>query len=216
MKIDHIEVYGFRAAIRGMRNPRDSNDKSDSRTDGAMGSAYKIFNYFTPEAPAIGPSDLRLMRTLIKRGSSHRKFMRMITVWCDITLPRYVWADFDTYKIGTVKNSQSSAFTLGSRLLTPDDFEDQDVDPDYLEKLNSKILTYQKSKTAQNMLRIKRALPEAFLQTSTYEFNYETALSIYSDRKNHLLPEFGGPGGICEMIQGLPFMSVLMGSDTAT
>lgn len=204
MKIDHIEVYGFEAAIRGMRNPRDSRDKSDS----TFGEELDWCD-LAVECPRIGPRDLKLMRTLIARGGSHRKFLRMIQIWCDLTLPRFVWTDLDTYKVGTVKNCQSSAFVLGSRALVADDFEGG-LDSEFLSMLNQLSLEYQQYKTAEGLHKLKRHLPESFLQTATYSFNYEVALSVYNDRKNHILPEFSGRGGICEMIAGLPYMQELM------
>ena len=195
MKISNIEVYGFEAAIRGMRNPRDSHEKSDS-TFG--------------ECSCIGPNDLQLMCKLIKQGGSHRKFLRMIHVWCDLTLPRYVWVDLDTYKVGTVKNCQSSAYTLASRALRQEDFQGG-IDYRVLDVLNELSTSYRTNKTATNLLLLKQHLPESFLQTATYNFNYETALAIYHDRRRHILPEFSGLGGLCDMILGLPYMRELLG-----
>jgi len=187
MKIANVETYGWRAAIRGMRNPRESWAKSDSHGDN------------------VGPDDLRLMRTLIKRGGSDRKFLRMIQVTFDLTLPRMAWVDFDTYKVGTVKNCQSSSHVLGSRWLTQDDFE-RPIRAQWLEDLHQDQEAYFAHKSAENLHALKCNLPEGFLQTATISLNYEVALTIYHDRKNHILPEFSGPGGICEMILGLPHM----------
>ena len=200
MKIRNIEVYGFKAAIRGMRNPRDSQDASDS----TFGEELDWCD-LSVECPRIGPRDLKLMRTLIARGGSHRKFLRMIQVWCDLTLPRFVWVDLDTYKIGTVKNCQSSAFVLGSRALEQDDFEGG-LDSRVLDVLNELSERYRASRTRENLHALKRHLPESFLQTATYSFNYEVALAIYHDRHNHILPEFSGPGGLCEAFLRLPYM----------
>ena len=208
MRISNIEVYGFRAAIRGMRNPRNSHGISDSEfgrlRPGDVGT-WETIGIGAPECPEIGKDDLRLMLSLIKRGCSHRKFLRMIQVWCDMTLPRFVWVDLDTYKVGTVKNCQSSAFVLGSRELRGEDFQGG-IDARVLWVLNELSAQYRANKTAENLHLLKSHLPESFLQTATYSFNYETALAIYRDRKTHVLPEFSGPRGICEMIQRLPYM----------
>ena len=212
MKIFNIQVFGFEAAIRGMRNPRDSQDKSDSTFKahlfgaGAAPDAGYLGEAEALENPRIGPSDMKLMQTLIKRGGSHRKFLRMIQVWCDLELPRYVWVDLDTYKIGTVKNCQSSTYVLGNCELSRDNFEGGEISGCQLSRLHELQAHYRKNKSAETMLRLKRNLPESFLQTATYGFNYEVALAIYRDRKNHLLPEFSGPGGLCEMIERLPYM----------
>jgi hypothetical protein len=206
MKIRNIEVYGFRAAIAGMRQPRDSGGVSDSSFDC---DASEAGPWAAIERPIIGPKDLKLMQTLIARGSSHRKFLRMITVWCEMTLPRFVWTDLDTYKVGTVKNSQSSVHTLTSRPLTRADFC-YSISGNQLAELLEIQDDYQKSKTAGNIRRLKCTLPESFLQTAQYMFNYEVARAIYHDRKNHVLPEFSGPGGICEMISQLPYASELL------
>ena len=200
MKISNIEVYGFEAAVRGMRNPRDSQSKSDS-TFGYEDDWIDLAS----ECPRIGPRDLKLMQTLIKRGGSHRKFLRMIQVWCDLTLPRFVWVDLDTYKIGTVKNCQSSAHVLGIRALEQSDFEGG-LDSRMLDVLNEFSLAYRGNKTPARLHALKRHLPESFLQTATYSLNYETALAIYHDRHNHILPEFSGPGGLCEALLRLPYM----------
>jgi len=188
MRIANVETYGWRAAIRGMRNPRESWAKSDSVGE------------------TVGPEDLRLMRTLVKRGGSDRKFLRMIGVWCDLTLPRFAWVDLDTYKIGTVKNCQSSSHVLGSRMLRFDDFENGNIRSAQLDYLNELQETYRKYKSADTLWTIKCHLPESFLQTATYSFNYEVALSIFRDRRNHVLPEFSGANGICAMILELPYM----------
>lgn len=204
MKIDHIEVYGFEAAIRGMRNPRDSQSKSDS----TFGSNWSDGDWIATERARIGPEDLRLMRTLISRGGSHRKFLRMIQIWCDLTLPVFMWADMDTYKVATVKNCQSSASTLRKAKLTHDHFEG--LDPRILEVIHEYSAKYRENPNAETYHALKCQLTQGFYQTATYSFNYEVALSIYNDRKSHVLPEFSGPGGICEMIAGLPYMQELM------
>jgi hypothetical protein len=213
MRIRNIEVYGFRAAIAGMRQPRDSGEASDSDFDMDVNEAghWECDGVTAMENPIFGPKDLKLMRTLIARGSSHRKFLRMITVWCEMTLPRFVWTDLDTYKVGTVRNSQSSVFTLGSRLLDHTDFEGGlYISEDAILDIRHLQEEYRQHRTAENLHMLKCSLPEGFLQTSQYMFNYEVARAIYHDRENHVLPEFSGPGGICEMISQLPYASELL------
>ena len=195
MKISNIEVYGFEAAIRGMRNPRDSHEKSDS-TFG--------------ECSCIGPNDLQLMCKLIKQGGSHRKFLRMIQVWCDLTLPVFMWADLDTYKVGTVKNCQSSASTLRKVKLTHDHFEG--LDPRILEVIHEYSTKYRENPNAETYHALKCQLTQGFYQTATYSFNYEVALGMYFDRRRHILPEFSGPGGLCGMIESLPYMREFIGA----
>lgn len=101
MKIEHTEVHGFRPAFRGMRNPLESWERSDSTFD---------------EIAILGKEDLKLACRLIAAGTSHSKFLRQIIVWADFTLPRYVWQEVDTYKVATVRNSCSTMHTLGKRI----------------------------------------------------------------------------------------------------
>ena len=108
IKIENVNVYGFESAIRGMRNPMNSWDNSDTIFDG--------------DKWCLGENDLKLMHTLAKAGSDHRKFLRMITVTCDITAPLYWWKEFDTYKVGTVANSCSTMHKIHAKKLTLDDF----------------------------------------------------------------------------------------------
>lgn len=111
IKFEHTEVMNFKGAVRGMRNPLNSWDKSDS-----------YFHYAYEEQAYLGPNDLDLMKRLIKSGSDHRKFMRQIFVSVDITAPLYWWKEFDTYKVGTVSNSCSTMHTIQAKEFTIDDF----------------------------------------------------------------------------------------------
>lgn len=116
IKIEKIEVTGFAAAIRGMRNPMNSWDKSDSKIEYQIGRPDLAMNM------VLGDNDLNLMRKLIKGGSEHRKFLRMIHVQMDVTAPLYWWKEFDTYKVGTVANSCSTMHKIHSKEFTLDDF----------------------------------------------------------------------------------------------
>jgi hypothetical protein len=191
VKIENTQVFGFGAALRGMRNAFSSWDKSDTVFD-------------NDSIIVLGQSDTKLINNLIKAGSSHRKFLRQICIWVDFTLPRYVWQEFDTYKIGTVKNSCSTMHTIGKRHLTPDDFECREILPASLEHINELITAYNSRKDVQTLLRIKRALPDGFLQRATVTLNYEIAMNMMMQRHTHRLPEWSE--GICEWIVSLPQM----------
>jgi len=203
MKIEHVETAGWKAALRGMRNPMNSWGKSDTLW---LDSEYP---------PVLGAKDLKLALKLIKGGSEHRKFLRQIQVWWDITIPRYVWQELDTYKVATVRNSCSTMHTLGVRDLTQDDFESP-IPLAWLNYLNDLGHQFRKAKTTKdsawtNNIRreYKNLLPEGFLQKATYSFNYETALTMFRQRHNHRLSEWraDSPGSICAVIAGLPYMA---------
>jgi hypothetical protein len=216
MKIEHIEVYGWRAALRGLRNPMDSWDKSDTTWGTVL--HYKDGNLVVcqsghsdvvcPEVPVIGPEDMKLLMTLIKRGGDERKVLRLIQVWWDITIPRYLWQELDTYKIGTVRMSCSSMNKLWNRDLASSDFQSGEVNQVALDGINqwAGIYRSQQPRDPDLLAHIKRLLPEGFLQKATYGFNYEVALRMYHARKNHRMPEWSGPGGICDHLLKLPYL----------
>ena len=210
MKIENTEVYGFRAALRAMRNPMDSWDKSDTMFMAGCVTA-------NVEGADIGPEDLKLACKLIRGGSEHRKFLRQIIVGVDFDVPRYVWQEIDTYKVATVRNSCSTMHKLGHRELTEDDFEARIVLPVILQELNRAGAAYRdkvmlvrppfETVTGYDIVRyMKQILPEGFLQRATYTCSYETLFAMHRQRKNHRLPEWSGPGGICEWIRCLPYM----------
>ena len=238
MKIENTEVYGFRAALRGMRNPKNSWAASDSlfyyrtgptgrvrmRTILGVASDYELDpahaimceswgDVFVAEWPIIGPKDLELAERLIGGGPEHRKFLRQIVIWVDLTLPRYVWQEMDTYKVATVRDSCSTMHKLTSQDLTTDDFEDEDVLPSLLHTINEAAKAHREGKdyggvTGHALLRyVKKMLPEGYLQKATYTMNYETALNILHQRSTHRLPEWSGPDGICSWLRTLPHMS---------
>jgi len=216
MNIDNIEVYGFTAALRGMRNPMNSWENSDSSYGVLTKTAWCFGNKSinVPELMNIGPNDIKLACKLIKGGSEHRKFLRQIMIWMDITVPRYVWTELDTYKVSTVRNSCSTMHKLGSRDLTNDDFE-LPIDTKLLEHLNCFGQEFRRAKVIKDHKKMgrlrheyKNILPEGFLQKATYTMNYETALSMYFQRRNHRLPEWkvSEPSSICSFIVSLPYM----------
>lgn len=193
MEIQETEVSGFKAAIKGLRNPMNSWDKSDSR-------------FYTDGTFHIGPKDNELAKKLIKAGTEHRKFLRLIHVSCFITIPRYIWQELDTYKVSTVRMSCSTMHKLGATDLTVDDFQDRIVLQTTLAKLNELGTLYRKDKEISTLRKMKQILPEGFLQSATYDMNYETILNMYHQRKNHRMSEWSGDDGICRWVERLPMM----------
>ena len=210
MKIEHAEVFGFRASMRGLRNPKNSWDKSDTTyLTNKKWEFYYGEGLSVPESPDIGPNDLKLVCNLIKSGSEHRKFLRYIQIWMDITIPRYVWQELDTYKVATVRNSCSTMHKLGHSNLEYEDFEGSRIREDTLNFLNNLGKKYRQTKDYKLVREMKAQLPESFLQKATYLMNYETALTMFFQRKNHRLPEWNlvDPSSICSFIYSLPYMS---------
>jgi len=206
MKIENTEVFGFNAALRGMRNPRDSWDRSDSHSNDD--TVASIYGSECVEAYNIGPKDLKLMTKLVKAGPEHRKYLRQIMIWADFTLPRFLWVELDTYKIGTVKNSCSTMNKIMSRPIVQEDFE-YPIDTNTIERLNGFREDSRKepSKRLEYLLKVKNELGEGYLQKATMSFNYETALVIYFQRRSHRLPQWQV---ICRWIEDLPYMKELI------
>ena len=216
MNIEKVQVYGFEPAFYGMRNPHENWDKSDSIFD----YPYKINQapwphwYTVREWPLIGPEDLRLACNLITAGRpSHRKFIRQICIWANVRVSRGQWQELDTYKVGATRMSCSTMFKLGSRPLDRSDFADGDVDTYTLNRLNRLGERFRAAKGPEKtelLIKLKRRLPEGFLQTATYHFNYEVALAIYADRRDHRMPEWSDPDGLCAFIRSLPYMDTFI------
>lgn len=182
IKFENTEVCGIRHAIRGMRNPMNSWDKSDSYED-------IIYNTFK-----LGENDKGLAMKLSKAGTDHRKFLRMITVYADITAPLYWWKEFDTYKVGTVANSCSTMHKLTSKRLTLDDFSidnnEQGYYVDILYDLNALIDNYKKTNDIKYFRMLVGLLPSSFNQKRTVMLNYEVLANIYKSRQGHKLKEW--------------------------
>ena len=197
IKIENVEVAGLSTAIRGMRNPMDSWDKTDS----GQGSNWYV----------IGDADMELCRKLIKAGPEHRKFLRQIYVGFDITLPRYVWSEFDTYS-NVTKNSCSTMHKLFKKdcPITLEQFmynyNDIDILMTTLERLNRLSTDYFIAPTQVQkdsiLRRAKAILPEGFLQKRTVSTNYEQLRNIYRQRIHHRLPCWRS---ICEELEKLPY-----------
>ena len=206
MKFENTEVWGFEHALRGMRNPKNSWNKSDSyyEYDNQKDCVTKDANV------VIGENDMKLAQTLIKAGSEHRKFMRQIFVSVDITAPLYWWAEYDTYKVGTVANSTSKMHTITNNPITLDCFEIDDYEKDlfmYYEHSDVKDMVadivrncetlrkrYLETKDKRYWKELIRWLPESWLQKRTVTMTYENLLAMCSkgQRRFHKLNEWSG------------------------
>lgn len=226
LKIENFEVLGWEHAIRGMRNPKNSWEKSDSRWE-------PQFN--TEQGPVsgefvIGPKDLDLMTRLRNAGTDHRKFMRMITVYVDITAPLYWWKEFDTYKIGTVANSCSTMHKIADKEFTFDDFSHEklinsacmgvqeqhigwgpmQVLAATIECLNSYRELYLKTGDKKYWWQLIQLLPSSYNQKRTVMLNYEVLANIYKSRRNHKLDEWHT---FCDWIKTLPYSELITGKE---
>lgn len=218
MKFANTEVWGFNHAIRGMRNPLDSWDKSDS--------GYKILDadgvLIRSNDYIIGEEDMKLAQKLLKGGSEHSKFMRMIHVAVDIDMPRYWWSEADTYHFNT-KNSCSTMhrllnnnnpITIDSFVICEEDKEWWELTVDKLEKMRQEYKEIQKttkdSKQMNRLLvRAKRMLPEGFLQMRTFDTNYAELRNMYFQRKHHRLKE-EWIEAFCKWVESLPYAKELI------
>lgn len=226
IKIENVDVYGWEAAIRGMRNPMNSWGKSDSSY------FYSESSYpHSGEFVRIGKNDLVLMKSLIKAGSDHRKFLRFINVTCDITAPLYWWKEFDTYKVGTVRNSCSTMHTIAKKEFTLDDFSIEHIESiDFIDvdalgytdcssidnwtlaKLIVEVLNFNRKKYLETKgkgywWQMIQLLPSSYNQRATVQLNYEVLMKMYHERKNHKLDEWKT---FCEWIETLPYMGELL------
>lgn len=220
IKFEHTEVCGWKAAIRGMRNPMNSWDKSDTDYNFADCNtclhANKKACDMTKDCIIIGPNDLKLMQNLCKAGTDHRKFMRMLTVYVDITAPLYWWKEFDTYKVGTVANSCSTMHKIHAKKFTTDDFSLEHIDDDVIDQPFTKILDclnffrnlYLLNKDKEDWWQMIQLLPSSYNQKRTVMLNYEVLANIYKSRKNHKLDEWSI--SFMEWISTLPYAEELI------
>lgn len=200
IKIENVEVFGWEAAIRGMRNPKNSWAKSDSK-------------YAEPFAVEVGPNDLDLMTRLRNAGTDHRKFMRMIAVYVDITAPLYWFKEFDTYKVGTVCNSCSTMHKIHAKEFTMDDFSCEHLDKEGRKLLHQKICYLNKNREKFIETKDKvywwqmiQLLPSSYNQKRTIMLNYEVLANMYHSRKNHKLDEWHT---FCEWVESLPYSELI-------
>lgn len=233
IRIENTKSYGWEEAIRGMRNPLNSWDRSDSDwvilelPEGFLDGIDRQIRY------DVGPNDRDLMIRLRKAGTDHRKFMRMITVYADITAPLYWWKEFDTYKVGTVANSCSTMHTIHKRPFTEDDFSLDMFFKDGFgtaskEAIDSiiTVLNYYRDiylngkdlfgdgtmvlepKNEQAWYTMIQLLPSSYNQKRTVMMNYEVLANIYKSRKDHKLNEWHK---FCEWASRLPYGEFITG-----
>ena len=230
LKIENTEVVGWEAAIRGMRNPMNSWEKIDS---GLTCSQNKnnicdihctADNYCKPlDKYLIGKNDHDLMTRLRNSGTDHRKFMRMIVVYLDITAPLYWWKEFDTYKVGTVANSCSTMHKIHDKEFTRDDFSFENIPEkfdwflnegnfldDLLFALNDARENYIKTKDKKSWWQMIQLLPSSYNQRRTVMLNYEVLANIYKSRQNHKLDEWHT---FCDWIESLPYSELITGKE---
>lgn len=229
LKVENVEVLGWEHAIRGMRNPKNSWAKSDSgpecpyEKEKCCGECQQNF--------CIGPNDKQLMIALRNAGTDHRKFMRMITVYLDITAPLYWWKEFDTYKVGTVANSCSTMHKIAEKEFTLENFScehllsywgEEKVNPTIIypctpmQHLNQTIAClnvcrkkYLETKDKKYWWQMIQLLPSSYNQRRTVMLNYEVLANIYKSRRNHKLDEWHT---FCDWIEGLPYSALITGT----
>lgn len=227
MKFEKTEVFNFEGAFRGMRNPMNSWDKSDSKLCRHMDCELCEFNdedadgvevgagtEFSKHNYIIGKNDMGLAQRLILAGGEHRKFLRQIFVSVDITAPLYWWKEFDTYKIGTVSNSTSTMHKLASTQITLDCFERNELTKrdnyfiNYINHLETLRRKYLKTNDKDVWKSLIQQLPESWLQTRTTTMNYENLRSIYFQRIHHKLTEWNDD--FINWIKTLPYANELI------
>ena len=208
IKVEKIETYGWEAAVRGMRNPMNSWDKSDSEFE------YQRYNSETEDFDCfpcvkIGENDLALMKKLVRAGSDHRKFLRQIMVSMDITAPLYWWKEFDTYKVGTVANSCSTMHKIHAKEFTLDDFSHEHLTSHFKTDLECVVLSlnyarrkFLETKDKDYWWQMIQLLPSSYNQLRTVTLTYENLLNMYRARKDHKLDEWRK---FCEVIAELPY-----------
>lgn len=244
IKIENVEVMGWDAAIRGMRNPMNSWEKSDSNYRPILASrcdtctSYLLDNWDdcdncevhklcnSPNYFLVGPNDLDLMTRLSKAGTDHRKFMRMITVYLDITAPLYWWKEFDTYKVGTVANSCSTMHKIAEKEFTMEDFSCEHLRYSCCteNEFDNPMNTLEQVIIVLNGCRDKyiatnnkfwwwqmiQLLPSSYNQRRTVMLNYEVLANIYKSRKGHKLDEWNS---FCDWIESLPYAELITGKE---
>ena len=221
LKIENTDVVGWEAAIRGVRNPMNSWEKSDSEVK------YESWHDMSGGKYVIGPNDHDLMMRLRNAGTDHRKFMRMIAVYADITAPLYWWKEFDTYKVGTVANSCSTMHKIHDKEFYEEDFSferimsgceeykgDDAMNTAYcsmqnvISALNRLRYMYKITKNKKYWYAMIQLLPSSYNQKRTVMLNYEVLANMYKSRKNHKLDEWHV---LCDWIESLPYSELITG-----
>lgn len=205
LKTENFQTYGWESAIRGMRNPMNSWEKSDSTWEP---------QFDTQKGPVIGVFDLDLMKRLRKGGPDDRKYLRQIFVSVDITAPLYWWKEMDQYKVGTVTNSCSTMHKIADKGFTLDDFSHEHLFPSSVEcieyticQMNDFRKVYLSTKNKFFWWQMIQLLPSSYNQKRTWTANYEVLCNIYHARKNHKLDEWHT---FCDAIETLPYAKELI------
>lgn len=224
LKIENAEVLGWEHAIRGMRNPKNSWVKSDSGrchkdlVRDCVTCVHHNSGYAACAAGGfdVGQNDFNLMTRLRNAGTDHRKFMRMITVYLDITAPLYWWKEFDTYKVGTVANSCSTMHKITDKPFELDDFSHEHLGfqsvrvlKDTIKVMNDFREEFIKDHEKENWWQLIQLLPSSYNQKRTVMLNYEVLANIYKSRRHHKLDEWHT---LCDRIESLPYSALITGT----
>lgn len=244
LKIENVEIHGWEPAIRGMRNPKNSWANSDSTNEENCDECIYYEDYTVCKCNHIheclnfkaGPNDFNLMTTLRNAGTDHRKFMRMIVVYMDVTAPLYWWKEYDTYKVGTVANSCSTMHKIAEKEFTLDDFSCehlgvyipaekndgeecfQNLWPVVMQNIVTALNNALDCYLRENDQELKKAywwqmiqlLPSSYNQRRTIMLNYEVLANIYKSRRNHKLDEWHT---FCNLIESLPYSELITGKE---
>lgn len=225
IKIEKAETYGWEAAIRGMRNPKNSWDKSDSgfgcTNEGYVNHCSVCESGHTEQCHecfknyVVGENDLSLMKTLSTAGNDHGKFLRMITVTVDLTAPLYWWKEFDTYKVGTVADSCSTMHKIHAKRFERSDFSMEHLIPRMKEVMDVTIANlnacrgnFLETKDKTWWWQMIQLLPSSYNQKRTVQVNYAVLKNMYHARKNHKLDEWHE---FCRWIEALPYSELITG-----
>lgn len=223
IKIEKVDVFGWDSAIRGMRNPMNSWDKGDSYY--GCGDVYCYECKHSVRCPTrfptshfeVGPNDLSLMKKLVKAGSDHSKFMRMINVTSDITAPLYWWKEWDTYKVGTVANSCSTMHKIHEKEFVISDFSWERLNERsirvleaVIDELNFNRDAFIETKDKSYWHQMIQLLPASYNQKRTVQLNYAVLRNMYHSRKNHKLDEWRN---FCKLVEALPYAKELICDD---
>ena len=208
IKCKILNICGFIESIHGMRNPMNSWDRMDSQM-------YKDSEWEEEATFLPGDNDLTLMKNLFNAGTEHRKYLRMINVYMDITAPLYWWKEFDTYKVGTVANSCSTMHKIHAKEFTVDDFSVEHLNDDVLNKPFKDIISclnffrqlYIQDHSKDNWWQMIQLLPSSYNQTRTVMMNYEVVARIIEQRKNHKLDEWND---FIDVLSSLPLIDDLL------
>ena len=202
LKIENFEVYGISRSVYSARNAFNSWNKSDSDLS----------------TDSLGNADLDLAIRLRNAGTDHRKFMRMIVVYLDITAPLYYWKEFDTYKVGTVANSCSTMHKIAAKEFTLEDFSCEHLQNSWLAHLKETIRLLNEARDAYNWCntdakkewwwQMIQLLPSSYNQKRTVMLNYEVLANIYKSRRNHKLDEWHT---FCDWVESLPYSELITG-----